>query len=187
MKRTLYILIIFSLMMVSFQCKFLEEFIDSSDDFGDYTRVELRIKVIFSGLNSSGIRTVTIDNVEELEEDFYYDQSAGAADDCDTAEPDISHTFDVTITDDNFRILLEYLDWDYVHYSFVDDNYKVLCSEWSARVISYEYEEGMKDPGEPLVTGLENLELERDKDCDPEDERVDDCQVSAIITLERDG
>lgn len=187
MRRTVFILIVLLLMMVSFQCKFLEEFIDSPDDFGDYTRVELRIKVVFSGLNSTGIRTVTIDTLEELQEDFYYDQTAGATDDCTTAEADISHTFDVTVTDDNFRILLEYLDWDYVHYSFVDDNYKVLCSEWSARVISYEYEEGMKDPGEPAVTGLEKLELETDKDCDPEDERIDDCLISAVITLEGNG
>jgi len=185
MKRFCVWLAILVWLGCAFQCKFLEEFIDSGDDVGDYTRVEMRIRVDFSGLNSMGTRSVTIDGVDELEEDFYYDETAGAEDDCATARADLSHTFDVTVTRDSFRIRLEYRDWDYVHFSYVEENFKILCSEWSATVISYEYEEDKADPGEPVIRGLEDLEMEADSDCQPDGERLHQCEISALITLER--
>lgn len=184
MKKTVLFLTI--ALFFIFSCKYFEDFFGSDKDIGEYTKVELRIKVIFSGLNSDGIRKVTIDNVDQLEENFHYDQNATEDDNCDTAHKDMSHTFDVTITKDNFKIILEYIDWDFVHFSYQDVNYKVLCSEWSATVRSYEYKDGKEDPGPPLILGLEDLELETDKDCQADGDTKHDCITTAVIEIERD-
>ena len=47
--------------------------------------------------------------------DFFYDQVGSENDDCNDAQVDMSHSFELTVDTADFKIILEYINWDFVH------------------------------------------------------------------------
>lgn len=185
MKRSILIAaIVLSILFLS-QCKAIKDIIDPEKDYGAYTSVTLQFTVTFKGLNSTGQRKVKVNDGTYINEGFVYTRKYSDSADiiCENAETDKTHTFQVTVNATDFKIILSYTDWAY--HGFVNNgtNYKLLCSEWSASIVSYTYTDGKDDPGTPLVSGLDSLALNIDNHCTGT--IVHDCQTEADISISR--
>jgi hypothetical protein len=150
---------------------------------GKYTKVYAKLSVTYKGLNSKGHRKLTVDNAVKNDEDFNYPQAAGANSTCSDATKSESYSYDVTISGNAMVIKQDYTNWDYVSFVIPGTNYKMLCADYTLDVTKYEYESGGKDPGEPVPTGLDALQLSTDKNCTQISQRVHDCNVTATITF----
>ena len=184
MKKSVIILCTLVFTIFLSQCKTIDDIIDSKD-YGAYTSITIQFSVSFRGLNSIGHRTVSVHDVEYVDENFTYSKKYSTSDEyvCENADVDKTHTFQVTLNVTSFKIALAYNDWDYYGYVNNAVNYKLLCSEWTASIVGYTYTNGKDDPGTPLVNGLDKLQLDLDNHCTGT--RVHDCLTEADITITR--
>jgi hypothetical protein len=183
MKKIAMFMVLPVMVLFLLGCKLVDELIHPDDEVGAYLSVKLRIKVTFKGLNSSGKRKITIDGEERILEDFFYEKTAAEGDDCAKASKDMSHSFEVTVNTKDFKVQLEYINWDFVHFAHDAKNYKLLCSEWSVEVLEYNFEDGKKDPGTPVLDGFEELALDVGKHCQSTGDTKHDCLTIATVSI----
>ncbi len=183
-KLTVVLSVLFSVFFLS-QCKAIQDILDPEKDYGEYTSITLQFTITFKGLNSTGQRSVKVHETTHINEGFVYTKKYSQSDDinCNNAETDKTHTFQTTVNAKAFKIILAYNDWAY--YGVVNNgtNYKLLCSDWTASIVSYTYTSGKDDPGSPLVNGLDQLNLNVDNHCTGT--IVHDCLTEADISVTR--
>ncbi len=150
---------------------------------GGYTSVTLKVTVTFKGLNSTGTRQLAFDGVNKLDEAFVYTQNAGDTSVCSDATSQQTYSYTFEALGSGFKTVLDYINWDYYDYIDPGANYKMLCSDWSFEIVSYKWESGKKDPGQPSIEGLDQLTLDTNTICTDVTPRIKNCQMEADLTF----
>ena len=151
---------------------------------GDYTSITVRVEVEYKGLNGKGVRKLWINNVEKLNENFSYPQDADANSSCSDATK-IENRGPWTYTSSSGQVTLKELwdNWDYfTHKSGGVLNRKVICTSWTVTIDSYEWDKG-RDPGTPVVNGLNNLTMDINSDCTDLSFWVTRCENEGVLTF----
>jgi len=150
---------------------------------GNYTSVTLKVTVTFKGLNSFGSRKVSFMGTDYLSENFEYPQNADASSTCASATKSETYEYTFEAPASGFKTVLEYINWDYYNFISPGTNTKILCSDWNFDVVSYKWESGKKDPGEPSIEGLDQLSMDVGTDCTEVSYRVHNCEMEANLTF----
>ena len=163
-------------------CTKVKELI-TGKDYGNYTSITVRITVNYKGLNSTGIRKLTLAGDVSLNEKYTIAGTATTDSTCDDAILDKSYSFDVTISSTTLNVISEYINWDYTKYKRIGTNVKMLCTEWGGSIVSYTYEAGKDDPGSPVISGFDLLNgFDIENHC-VADGRQHDCTLEVDLTL----
>lgn len=151
---------------------------------GGYTSVTLKVTVTFKGLNSTGTRKLAFDGTTYLDEAFVYPQDvASLTPQCSEATKQETYSYTFEALGSGFKTVLDYINWDYDHWHSPGDNAKLLCSDWSFEIVSYKWESGKKDPGQPSIEGLDQLTLDTNTICTDVTPRIKNCQMEADLTF----
>lgn len=171
---------------LSFGCKVIEdvENLIGEKDYGNYTSITIRITVAYKGLNSTGIRKLTIGNEVKVNENYSFGGTATMGSTCEDAILDKTFSFDITITTTSLPVKQEYFDWDYLKFATNKTNVKMLCTEWSGSIVSYLYVSGKDDPGSPVIDGFDALNgFNVDDHCQKDGVRRHDCETSVDLSF----
>jgi len=163
-------------------CKTVKELIEGKD-YGNYTGITVRINVNYKGLNSTGIRKLTLAGNVALNENYTIAGTATMNSTCEESILDKSYSFDVTITTTTLKAVSEFINWDYTKFKKTGTNVKMLCTEWSGSIVSYTFESGKDDPGSPVISGFDLLNgLDIETHC-VADGRQHDCRLEVDLTF----
>ncbi len=163
-------------------CTKVKELI-TGKDYGNYTSITVRITVNYKGLNSTGIRKLTLGGNVALNENYTIAGTATMDSTCEDAILDKAYSFDVTISTTTLNVISEFINWDYTKYKKIGTNVKMLCTEWGGSIVSYTYEDGKDDPGSPVISGFDLLNGFNIQNHCVADGRQHDCILAVDLTF----
>jgi hypothetical protein len=151
---------------------------------GSYSEVTVKVEVTYKGLNGKGDRFVHLNGVEKLNEPFAYAQDATADSTCsDATQSENRGPWTYTATDGKLTIKESWMNWDYYTRKGAGQlNRKIICTEWRISIDSYKWEKG-RDPGTPILQGLDQLNMDLTSDCQAVSEWIHNCINEAVITF----
>jgi tetratricopeptide (TPR) repeat protein len=161
---------------------------------GAYTSITVKVDVTFKGKNSKTYHTLDLNGVQYLSEHVEYSQpvdnpcpgDCDANDECPTANVSQSYSYTVDTDGKSLDVVQRYIDWEF--YSFgLGCNCKILCASYNFSIVSYKWESGKKDPGSPIVEGIEQLQLDLNEDCVETSPTIHTCTTTAHLTFSAPG
>lgn len=138
-------------------CNIFDDLIGSKD-YGQYTSITFRIIATYGGVNSEGTHKLTVNGQVLNNAYFVYNVTDGCNETCSGAIYENPMTFDVTINSTTCTATQSYIDWIYWKYNYSGSNCKCLVTSYQASIVSYTYEQDKDDPGNPVISGLDQLE-----------------------------